>query len=326
MPEVVLGRYDYVMSMVLLLAAFGVDSSHAAFGLGNSYLDSLSTSSTTTKSVTPTTTPPATTIIGGSSNSGNVVPTKIQHAPLSYFALDQLVSKGAPRATADWGTPVESSRALVDGAPVGLEAGSWFCRPGGWPSPNPKPHTEVFYVCRGHGCLTDAVDGVRHYFGPGDTVIIPKGHQGRWDVYQDIHKIWITQEHADQAQPQPKRVKVIHYQDYHTNPGAPVGYHHSDAISADQSIYHLGPTRVGIWTTPASIHYPVVVPVNTPPTTQISFVLLKGKLVLASSSSSTTQEVQPCEAGDTVILPPGWSGFLHVLEPVKKLWVQATQD
>jgi uncharacterized cupin superfamily protein len=41
----------------------------------------------------------------------------------------------------------------------------------------------------GYGSLDDA-DGVRHYFGPGDNVIIPKGHTGRWDVNQPIRKVW----------------------------------------------------------------------------------------------------------------------------------------
>jgi len=31
---------------------------------------------------------------------------------------------------------------------------------------------------------------LEHYFGPGDNVIIPKGHTGRWDVYEPIHKVW----------------------------------------------------------------------------------------------------------------------------------------
>lgn len=108
-------------------------------------------------------------------------------APTSYFAMDKLVSKG-PRPTADWGTPADASLKLCDDGT--FRAGSWYCTAGGWPSSDKgKAVTEVFYVVEGYGSLDDA-DGVRHYFGPGDTVIIPKGHTGRWDVYQPIHKVW----------------------------------------------------------------------------------------------------------------------------------------
>jgi uncharacterized cupin superfamily protein len=106
-------------------------------------------------------------------------------APAYYFSMEHLVSKG-PR-TADWGTPIDGSRKLCDDGT--FRAGAWFCTEGGWQSPNQKAHTEVFYVLEGYGCLEDS-DGVRHYFGPGDNVVIPKGHTGRWDVNQPIRKVW----------------------------------------------------------------------------------------------------------------------------------------
>jgi uncharacterized cupin superfamily protein len=116
------------------------------------------------------------------------------HAPLSYFAIDQLVSKG-PRANADVGAPHDSSRSLhrdvatsqVPGT-NSIAAGSWWCAPGGWPSKTLRTTTEVFYVLQGFGCLTD-LDGKRNFFGPGDTVILPKGWSGRWDVAEPIHKV-----------------------------------------------------------------------------------------------------------------------------------------
>ena len=107
-------------------------------------------------------------------------------AKANYFDTSFLVSKG-PRATFDWGAPADATRKLCDDGL--LRVGAWYCTNGGWESPNPKAATEVFWVLSGHGKLTDA-DGVEHYFGPGDNVIIPKGHTGRWDVYAPIHKVW----------------------------------------------------------------------------------------------------------------------------------------
>ena len=89
--------------------------------------------------------------------------TGLCHVPLDYFAFDNLSSKG-PRATFDWGTPQDWSRKLADDGV--FRAGTWYCTEGGWPSPNGKAVTEVFYVLEGHGMLGDA-DGAKHFFGPG---------------------------------------------------------------------------------------------------------------------------------------------------------------
>ena len=114
------------------------------------------------------------------------------HAPLSYFNVDKLTSKG-PRANADVGTPHDSTRPLVRSVGTSIpsntiSAGSWWCAAGGWPSLKQRTTTEIFYVLDGYGCLTD-MDGARHYFGPGDVCILPKGWAGRWDIAEDIHKV-----------------------------------------------------------------------------------------------------------------------------------------
>lgn len=255
--------------------------------LCNSYLDSLSRASTTTSA------PPTES-------------TTLVYAPLTYFGLDQLTSKG-PRTTADWGAPHEATRKLADDGM--LRGGSWWCSQGGWPSPNQKAHTEVFYVGKGHGCLSDA-DGVRHYFGPGDTVVIPKGHTGRWDVNEDIHKVWAVNAHDRiEERGTPIRVQVIHYQDYNQNHGTPQGY----GTEPSECLYNVGPTQVGIWTAmPDSV-------VKVSGTKRVWFVVLEGALVVAGDDGC----VQRCDAGDTVMLPKGWSGYIDVLQRVKKLWVQA---
>eukprot|EP00751_Fragilariopsis_kerguelensis_P001190 CAMPEP_0170812634 /NCGR_PEP_ID=MMETSP0733-20121128/36186_1 /TAXON_ID=186038 /ORGANISM="Fragilariopsis kerguelensis, Strain L26-C5" /LENGTH=261 /DNA_ID=CAMNT_0011169451 /DNA_START=21 /DNA_END=805 /DNA_ORIENTATION=- len=171
----------------------------------------------------------------------------IHHAPLDYFGLDKLVSKG-PRATKDWGSPQDASRKLADDGTLGV--GSWFCSEGGWPLPNKKGATEIFFVLEGHGMLGDS-DGAKHYFGPGDTVIIPKGQQ-----------IWAVNSHdaIEEDQSLPIRVRV---DGYHTfaphllttnNMGFdPVYGSNSDSI-AYNTFYDIGPTSVGVWTSqPASI-------------------------------------------------------------------------
>lgn len=117
------------------------------------------------------------------------------HAPLSYFHVSKLAPKG-PRKGADVGTPHDATRPLllkdgvsaVSGVQGTIRAGSWWCAAGGWPSPNERTTTEIFYVLSGYGCLTD-LDGVRHYFGPGDVCILPKGWSGRWDIAEDLHKV-----------------------------------------------------------------------------------------------------------------------------------------
>ncbi|CAB9518156.1 Enzyme of the cupin superfamily [Seminavis robusta] len=123
------------------------------------------------------------------------------HAPISYFAIENLTPKG-PRAGADVGAPHDSSRpfAQVDTSSLtstSLSSGSWWCAAGGWPSPNLRPTTEVFMVFSGRGCVTDLDGTARHYFGPGDTVILPKGWSGRWDIHEDIHKVWFVHDHPD---------------------------------------------------------------------------------------------------------------------------------
>ncbi len=101
------------------------------------------------------------------------------------------------RENADVGKPLESSRSLADKIPVGsgsgtssstLSCGSASCTQGGWPSKTKTNTSQIFYLLHGFGCLTD-MDGTRHYFGPGDTVVVPLGWAGRCDVAEDLHKV-----------------------------------------------------------------------------------------------------------------------------------------
>lgn len=240
-------------------------------------------------------------------------PITFSHAPLSYFALDLLTPKG-PRAGADVGQPHDATRPLVKVGPT--SAGSWWCAAGGWPSPNQRATTEVFYVFTGRGCLTD-LDGQRHEFGPGDTVILPKGWSGRWDVFEAIHKVWVVHDHPNiEETANPIRAVITPLDSFADHNLAPLGVR-SDAIHGSPSVakrvvYHVGSTEVaGLSCTPGS--FPVI---NQPKTN--AFHVLEGVFFLTNADGSARR----CVAGDTVVLPKGWTGHWDVIEPVKKLWVE----
>lgn len=253
-------------------------------------------------------------------------PPVFHHASPEYFSLNNLNSKGL-RSSYDWGRPQDWSRTLADVGDDAFSAGTWYCTEGGWQSSNAKAVTEVFYVIEGHGMLGDA-DGARHYFGPGDLVIIPKGHTGRWDVNTPIHKLWAVNDHAYVEESGPIiRVQVNHYRDffaphnlvetaklgndplYGRLPGPLI------SSSASNILYDMGSTQVGVWTcNPESFE---VVPLAGK---GLWFHVLQGIMFITNDSDGTTKR---CVAGDTVLLPPGWSGLIDVLEPVKKLFTVA---
>ena len=185
-------------------------------------------------------------------------------------------------------------------------------------------------MIEGHGILGDA-DGTRHYFGPGDLVVIPKGHTGRWDVNTPIHKLWAVNDHAYIEESGPIiRVQVNHYKDFFLTRHSLVGtttaccgkddvlYGSTASVSSSSwtsnVLYDVGSTHVGVWTcNPGS--FDVV-------SSQKGrwFHLIEGIMFITNDSNGKSQR---CVAGDTVLLPPGWSGLVDVLEPVKKLFTVA---
>mmetsp|Transcript_27391 Transcript_27391/g.41464 ORF Transcript_27391/g.41464 Transcript_27391/m.41464 type:complete len:346 (+) Transcript_27391:172-1209(+) len=243
-------------------------------------------------------------------------------APASYFAKEKLVSKG-PRPTADWGTPADASLKLCDDGT--FRAGSWYCTEGGWPSSDKgKAVTEVFYVAEGYGSLDDA-DGVRHYFGPGDTVIIPKGHTGRWDVYQPIHKVWAVNAHDNiEERGQPIRIQVDRYNSLAPHFLTPtLGGNDplygqttlsNSAGTSSKTFYNVGPTQVGAWTSEAGN----TVQVHQGKRAWIH--LLEGIVVITNAATGVSRR---CVAGDTMVVPAGWCGYVDVIQRTKKLWTVA---
>jgi uncharacterized cupin superfamily protein len=83
---------------------------------------------------------------------------------------------------------------------------------------------------------------------------------------------------------------------------------------ASKTFYEIGPTDVGYWIcTPGSFS------VTTPRSTSEGFHVLEGVFFLTNYADGTTQK---CVAGDTVVLPKGWTGEWDVIETVQKLWVE----
>ena len=224
--------------------------------------------------------------------------TAFSHATSAYFAIDKLKAKG-PRKNADVGQPHDSSRPLSTTG-GSISAGAWWCAEGGWPSPTPRVTTEVFYVLDGHACVTD-MDGTRHFMGPGDLVILPKGWSGRWNVMDDIHKVWfvIDQPEVDSSSSSSKKAIVQKYKDF----------------AGSQTYLDNGYVGVGCSTcSPGS--FPVTG--NSLSNTD-AFLVLEGVFFLTNLDGTSRR----CTVGDTVVLLKGWTGHCDILEPMKRLWVVA---
>ena len=235
---------------------------------------------------------------------------RFAHAERSYFALDQLVSKGR-RKNVDVGDPHDATRPFfkLDRASVG----SWHCTEGGWDSPTPRPTTECFLVFAGEGSVSDP-DGVRHPFKQGDLVVLPKGWHGRWDITKEIHKVWVVHDHAE-VEGASTRAVITPPESFDasemTSQGVRKDATHGAPSSATRKIYGVGTTAVGCWScSPGSF------PVVNRPTTEC-FHVLAGVFFLTNADGSARR----CVAGDTVVLPKHWSGHWDIIEPVKKVWV-----
>jgi uncharacterized cupin superfamily protein len=131
-----------------------------------------------------------------------------------------------------------------------------------------------------------------------------------------IHKLWVVHEHPNiEETSYPIRAIITPYNGL----AAPPFYQavlpdafHGNPHTASHIIYDVGPTKVGYWTcTPGS--FPVV---NHGATE--CFHVLEGVFFLTSADGSARQH---CVAGDTVVLPKGWTGHWDIIETVKKLWV-----
>jgi uncharacterized cupin superfamily protein len=241
------------------------------------------------------------------------------HAPISHFALNQLAAKGSRRSQGslvDVGEPLDFSRPLVAGAEGewnGARSGSWACTEGGWDSPKLRPTTESFLVLDGEGMVTDA-DGMQHPFGPGDVVVLPKHWCGRWDIFRQIHKVWVVHDHPDVPGAAYGIVRAVIASvptfDQTVSPTV-YGALHAAPAHVSHTIYDAA-SRVGfLLSNPGSFAV-------APRETAEIFMVVDGVFFLTNLDGSARR----CIAGDTIVLPQGWSGSWDVIEPGRSVWVQ----
>jgi len=114
-------------------------------------------------------------------------PVRAVVGPSKDFMSSQLTALGK-RKDADFGEPHGASAKLYNVGPTSV--GAWECTAGGFPVVN-RPTTEVFYVLEGVCFLTN-LDGSARRVTAGDTVVLPKGWNGRWDILQTIRKVFVV--------------------------------------------------------------------------------------------------------------------------------------
>jgi uncharacterized cupin superfamily protein len=91
-----------------------------------------------------------------------------------------------PITNADSGSPETFYAGFVD-TDV-FQTGIWTCTAGGW-SVESFAVNEVMVVLKGRLRITDS-EGKATEVGEGDIFYIPKGWAGRWDVLEDMEKIY----------------------------------------------------------------------------------------------------------------------------------------
>ena len=89
---------------------------------------------------------------------------------------------------------------------------------------------------------------------------------------------------------------------------------HEAPANVAQTIYDVGPTRVGFLSC-APGNFIVAERKKAE-----CFFVIEGVFFLTNPDGSARR----CAAGDTVVLPKGWSGLWNIIEPVSKVWVEAS--
>ena len=80
-----------------------------------------------------------------------------------------------------------------------------------------------------------------------------------------------------------------------------------------QPIYDLGPTSVGFLSCA-----PGAFEVAPRDSAEVLFVV-EGAFFMSNADGSA----QRCAAGDTIVLPRGWSGRWDIIEPTSTVWTEA---
>eukprot|EP00242_Pyramimonas_sp_CCMP2087_P006235 CAMPEP_0198201200 /NCGR_PEP_ID=MMETSP1445-20131203/3962_1 /TAXON_ID=36898 /ORGANISM="Pyramimonas sp., Strain CCMP2087" /LENGTH=479 /DNA_ID=CAMNT_0043871403 /DNA_START=51 /DNA_END=1490 /DNA_ORIENTATION=+ len=123
------------------------------------------------------------------------------HADVAHASTVPLVFRAAPFASL-WATigggGLKLRKDALHGAPASAASemydvgntsvGLWTCTPGSFASV--KTTTEFFHVLEGVFFLTNT-DGTARRCVAGDTVVLPKGWAGMWDVIETVKKVWV---------------------------------------------------------------------------------------------------------------------------------------
>jgi uncharacterized cupin superfamily protein len=91
------------------------------------------------------------------------------------------------RAGADQGDPQTAGKILYEAN--GITAGVWECTPGGWNTVD-RHATEAMLFLSGRARLT-TVGSEPVIFQAGDTFVLPKGWNGRWEVLETVRKFFV---------------------------------------------------------------------------------------------------------------------------------------
>lgn len=88
----------------------------------------------------------------------------------------------------------------------------------------------------------------------------------------------------------------------------------NSAGASSKTFYNVGPTQVGAWTSEAGN----TIQVHQGKRAWIH--LLEGIVVITNAATGVSRR---CVAGDTMVVPTGWYGYVDVIERTKKLWTVA---
>ncbi len=100
--------------------------------------------------------------------------------------LSQMVADKTP-ATVDSGDPHMAYAELASDSQ--LESGVWSATVGGW-TIDSYSVAEVMLILSGRLRITDD-EGIATELGKGDVFYLPKGWRGRWDVLEDMQKMYV---------------------------------------------------------------------------------------------------------------------------------------